>query len=110
MDNYVKEFLMEMFLDNDGISTINRLIVATTDVIVENTESLSAFTELLNKEHLQTVRDIDCCGAAPSPPVQKKRQKLDIEHTVLNYSDSEYFDIFKMRRSTMQAGLYFLTM
>lgn len=107
MDNFEKEFVMEMFLESDSISTINRLIIATTDVIVENTESLSAFTELLNKEHLHTVRDIEICGAAPSPSIQKKRQKVNIEHTVLNYSDSEYFDIFKMRRSTVQVSSFF---
>lgn len=106
MDNFEKEFVMEMFLDDDNITTFNRMIVATTDVIVENTESLSAFTELLHKEHLQTVRDVEICGAAPSPPIQKKRQKVNIEHTVLNYSDSQYYETFKMRRSTVQVGFF----
>lgn len=107
MNNFEKKFVMEMFLDIDSISTINRLIVATTDVIVENTESISTFTELLNKEHLLDVRDIERCGATPSPPIKKKRQKVDIEHTVLNYTDSEYFDIFKMKKTTAQVGFCF---
>lgn len=106
MDNFAEQFVMEMFLETDSVSTINRLIVATTDVILENTESISAFTEMFNKEHPQIVTDIGR-GSGSSSKVQKKRQKLDIEQTVLNYSDSEYVDIFKMRRSTVQVMILY---
>lgn len=99
MDTFDKEFIMEMFLDNESVSSMNRLIVATTDIIKENNDNAILAEEIWTKED-----DSEDVELSESNHISRKRVRGFYENTVLQYSDKAYEFIFKMKRTTCQVG------
>ncbi|CAG9117475.1 unnamed protein product [Plutella xylostella] len=103
MDTFDKEFIMEMFLDNESVSSMNRLIVATTDIIKENNDNAILAEEIWTKED-----DSEDVELSESNHISRKRVRGFYENTVLQYSDKAYEFIFKMKRTTCQELIKFL--
>ncbi|KAJ2947916.1 hypothetical protein O0L34_g9707 [Tuta absoluta] len=101
MDKFDIEFVTEMFLDTDSTTTLNRLVVATANVVTENSENMDMVTELLDKEHSHVVKNI--LDTSSELGVRHKRRKLFYEETVLNFTDEDYFNTFNIKKSTVQA-------
>lgn len=104
MNNFQKEFMMSMFLDNDNVCTINRLVVAVANIVNENNENINTFYKSLPKEFHQTSQTGDNrCSLTPIT----RRIKGFYENTVRNYTDEDYIVKFKMRKSTVQVIFFY---
>ncbi|XP_045778454.1 protein ANTAGONIST OF LIKE HETEROCHROMATIN PROTEIN 1-like [Maniola jurtina] len=103
MSNRDTEFIMELFLD-DNVSTMNRLIVATANVISENLENVSYVNDALMKEHPLA---LDSVSSRPSSSLPVLREDF-YEETVKNFSEEDYYDRFKMSKTTVEALINFL--
>nr|XP_034833076.1 protein ANTAGONIST OF LIKE HETEROCHROMATIN PROTEIN 1-like [Maniola hyperantus] len=98
------EFIMELFLD-DNVSTTNRLIVATANVISENLENISYVNDVLMKEHRPA---LDSVSSRRSFCLPVLREEDFYEETVKNFSEEDYYDRFKMSKTTVEALINFL--
>ncbi|KAM3967612.1 uncharacterized protein ACR2FA_011166 [Aphomia sociella] len=105
MNHFDKEFITELFLDSDSISTINRLVVAVANVINENNDNVITFNEALNEEYDKV---INITKDSVNITSVSKGVKSYYEQTVLNFDDYEYFNRFKMKKATVQALINFL--
>lgn len=94
-----------MFLDTDNVSCMNRVVIALTKLINENSDNISAFHEAYRKEYDQIM---------VSSSIQKKcsdifpvTQRIDkfYEETVVNFSNEDYVELFKMKKSTVEASI-----
>lgn len=103
MNNFQKEFVMNMFLDNDNVCTINRLVVAVANIVNENNENMTMFGNVMMQEFKQSsqVNMNICPGSVPLT----RRIKGFYEQTVRNFTDEEYAAKFKMKSSTVQVYL-----
>lgn len=108
MNNFQKEFMMSMFLDNDNVCTINRLVVAVANIVNENNENINTFYKTLPKEFYQTSQPGD--NRSPSLAPIARRIKGFYENTVRNLTDEDYIVKFKMRKSTVQVIFVFFIM
>ncbi|KAF9816240.1 hypothetical protein SFRURICE_003791 [Spodoptera frugiperda] len=106
MNNFQKEFIMDMFLDSDHACTMNRLIVATANVISENNDNLNMFSTAVEKEFDLTslTEENQSPGAVPVT----RRMKGFYENSVRNFTDADYTAWFKIKKSTVQALINFL--
>lgn len=102
MDTFVRQFVMEMFLETDSVSTMNRVAVAASDVINENNGNISKFTEVL-EEFPYMIKDGESKDAGDTPMVNRKQ--MYYEETIMNYNDEEYYQRFGMKNSTVQVRL-----
>lgn len=106
MDKFDREFIMELFLDNDSVTTMNRLIVATTDVVKENNENVSAFKDIFKNEWLpqKTKQKESKEPAEPrrNPPRNRQKWKCKNEDTLSQYSEEEFEERFGMKKHTFQ--------
>uniref|UniRef100_A0A1E1WUP1 Uncharacterized protein n=1 Tax=Pectinophora gossypiella TaxID=13191 RepID=A0A1E1WUP1_PECGO len=102
LSNFDIEFITEMFLDNDSTSTLNRLTVAVADTVVENSENIDMLTDLLYKEHPHSLPTYNS-------PVARKRRKVYYDETVQNFTDEEFFEKFKIKRSTAEVSNIFFS-
>lgn len=96
-----KQFVMDLFLESDSISTVNRLSVAVANVVHENNENMSLLTKILQKEIYFKPYERLSAQVESSP----KRIKYFYERTVLNYTACEYEEVFKMKKTTVEAIL-----
>ncbi|XP_023943351.1 uncharacterized protein LOC112049619 [Bicyclus anynana] len=106
MNNMDTEFVMELFLD-DNVSTLNRLIVATANVVNENVENIAYINDSLMKEQNETVASVT------SRHLTTIDSPLMIEHdfyedTLKNFSQEDYYERFKMNKTTVEALINFL--
>ncbi|XP_047510358.1 protein ANTAGONIST OF LIKE HETEROCHROMATIN PROTEIN 1-like [Pieris napi] len=98
--DYDKELLMELFLD-DNVSNMNRLIVAAANVINENNENISSMNEIIMKEDAnQIIRTENREFVRRSLSYSSKNFYEDI---VVKYTDEDYAEKFKMKKTTIQA-------
>ncbi|XP_063395249.1 uncharacterized protein LOC134680130 [Cydia fagiglandana] len=109
MDSVSKKFITEMFLDSDSVISINRLVVAVAKVVNENCENISTINEIFQKEYDQ--------GLLPNDTNQKKAQyglpvlrtsKNFYEESVVHFTNDDYVELFKMKKSTVEALINFL--
>lgn len=101
MDNFQKEFLMNMFLDSDNDCNMNRLVVAVANIVKENCENMTRFSNL--QQEFAQLSDIrEYLGALPLP----RRVKGFYEQAVLNFTDEDYNVKFKMKKTTVQVFVY----
>lgn len=107
MDRFDKEFITQMFLDSDNVSTMNRVAVAITNVVTEHNENMVAFNEALKNEFGQVLQTVDIEEAWPL--TQKVKYEGYYEHTVQFFDDEEYLTRFKMKKSTVQVSLKLLS-
>ncbi|XP_047528291.1 protein ANTAGONIST OF LIKE HETEROCHROMATIN PROTEIN 1-like [Vanessa atalanta] len=102
LSNFATEFVTELFLD-DNVSTMNRLIVATANVVNENFENVTCVNDILLKEYNQI------SPLASGRFVNSLREGRHFyEKIVKKFSDDEYIENFKMRKATVQALIMFL--
>lgn len=104
MDNLNTELVMELFLD-DNVSTMNRLIVATADVIHDNFENLMYMNEALMKEEYLTEPSVSSRVSATLPVL---RAEDYYEDHVKNFTEEDYFERFRMSKTTVEVGALFL--
>lgn len=106
MNNFQKEFIMDMFLDSDHACTMNRLIVATANVISENNDNLNMFSTAVEKEFDLTslTEENQSPGAVPVT----RRMKGFYENSVRNFTDADYTAWFKIKKSTVQVVIYII--
>lgn len=90
LSNFAIEFVTELFLD-DNVSTMNRLIVATANVVNENFDNVSRINETLLKEENQTL-----------PSAAGRFVRNFYEKIVKSFSENEYIENFKMNKATVQ--------
>lgn len=90
LSNFAIEFVTELFLD-DNVSTMNRLIVATANVVSENFDNASRINEALLKEQNQTL-----------PSTAGRFVRNFYEKIVKCFSENEYIENFKMNKATVQ--------
>lgn len=104
MNNFQKEFLMGMFLDNDNACTMNRLVVAVANIVSENNNNLDMFSTAFEKEFNRTSQTVEhqCPGVVPVT----RRIKGFYENTVRNFTNEDYAVRFKMKKSTVQVRCY----
>lgn len=107
MDRFDKEFITQMFLDSDNVSTMNRVAVAITNVVTEHNENMVAFNEALKNEFGQVLQTVDIEEVWPL--TQKVKYEGYYEHTVQFFDDEEYLTRFKMKKSTVQVSLKLLS-
>uniref|UniRef100_A0A2A4JWQ4 DDE Tnp4 domain-containing protein n=1 Tax=Heliothis virescens TaxID=7102 RepID=A0A2A4JWQ4_HELVI len=104
MNNFQKEFIMGMFLDDDNASTMERLVVAVANIVSENNENMNKFSTAFEKEYDYTSVRVENPGIVPVT----RRMKGFYEETVRNFTDEDYAVRFKMKRSTVQTLINFL--
>ncbi|XP_047020546.1 protein ALP1-like [Helicoverpa zea] len=104
MNNFQKEFIMGMFLDNDNASTMERLVVAVANIVSENNENMNKFSTAFEKEFDYTSVRVENPGVVPVT----RRMKGFYEDSVRNFTDDDYAVRFKMKRSTVQTLINFL--
>lgn len=103
MDNLNTELVMELFLD-DNVSTMNRLIVATADVIHDNFENLKFINEALMKEEYLTEPSVSSRVSATLPVL---RAQDYYESHVKNFTEEDYYERFRMSKTTAEVGALF---
>lgn len=110
MTTFDTEFVMELFLD-DTVSTMNRLIVATANVLNDNLENMSNITDTLIKEHNDNLSNIT---TIPRRSTTKKRRsrpskviKNFYESIVKNFTDADYIKKLKISKATVQVRNFF---
>lgn len=96
MANFDTEFVTELFLD-DTVSTINRLIVATANVVNESLENISHFNDFMIKEYSRNIP----LPSRSITSVNRERTRF-YERVVKNFSDDEYIENLKMCKSTVK--------
>ncbi|CAK1540051.1 unnamed protein product [Leptosia nina] len=99
--NFDKEFIMELFLD-DNVSNINRCVVAAANVMSENNENISCINEVIMKENVNQFLTIE------SKELVKNTQNLHsrnnfYENVVAKYTEELYVSKFKMKKTTVKA-------
>lgn len=94
MDNFQKEFVMAFFVDNDNLTTVNRSIMAMTNLLFENVENLDAYNEVISREKLSEIID----NSVVEPPLIQDYY----EQAVVNFSDEDYEATFKAKKTTVQ--------
>lgn len=101
-----QEFVMELFLDTESVSIVDRLAAATANVINENHQNLTKFNDLMKTEYYQLSQMMvqDCHSGVPVA----HRIKGFYEETIRKFGNNEYIERFKMKRSTVQALIAFL--
>ncbi|XP_049708001.2 uncharacterized protein LOC126057001 [Helicoverpa armigera] len=104
MNNFQKEFIMGMFLDDDNASTMERLVVAVANIVSENNENMNKFSTAFEKEFDYTSVRVENPGVVPVT----RRMKGFYEDSVRNFTDDDYAVRFKMKRSTVQTLINFL--
>lgn len=95
-----QEFVMELFLDTESVSIVDRLAAATANVINENHQNLTKFNDLMKTEYYQLSQMMvqDCHSGVPVA----HRIKGFYEETIRKFGNNEYIERFKMKRSTVQ--------
>lgn len=99
MNDFDKEFITELFLDSDSVSTINRLVVAVANVVYENNENACILNEALKEECSDVLQAMTAETITRAPTKPKESY---FEDTILKFSDNEYLDQFKIKKSTVQ--------
>lgn len=97
--NFDKEFLMDLFLD-DNVSNINRLIVAAANVVNENNENISHINETIMKEDANQIITEENKEFVRNS--KRYKSKKFYENVVIKYTDEDYVENFKMKKTTMQ--------
>ncbi|XP_063822224.1 uncharacterized protein LOC135072198 [Ostrinia nubilalis] len=105
MDGFDKEFITQMFLDSDHVSTVNRLTVAIANVVTEHSENIIVFNEALEKDFGQVLQAVDS-GIDSCPDSLKVNGYY--ENIVRSFDNEDYLARFKMKKSTVQALINFL--
>lgn len=101
MNNFQKEFVMEFFMDNDSISTINRISVAVADVISENNDNLCSYNEIVRQE-FGDEPEIDTTDVRALTPVRYSDYYVK---EVQQFNNDDYEATFGMRKSTVQVNI-----
>lgn len=96
---YDREFVIEMFLD-DSVSSVNRMIVATADVVHENIENIDFISNALAKE--DNYIEPASLRKLPRKQSAEKPHGNFYECVLKNFTDNEYLIHFKMRKSTVE--------
>ncbi|XP_030040396.2 LOW QUALITY PROTEIN: protein ALP1-like [Manduca sexta] len=105
MKNVDKEFIMDLFLDSENVCTVNRLVVSIANVINENHDNLNTLGDLMKREYNQVSQSVsDECLLG----VSIRRVKCFYELVIQNFTDIEYVNKFKMKRSTVEALITFM--
>ncbi|CAH2102467.1 unnamed protein product [Euphydryas editha] len=105
LSSYATEFVTELFLD-DNVSTMNRLIVATANVVNENFDNVSCINDAFLKEYNQILPSVS--GPYAKNIFVTRESRSFYEKIVKNYSEDEYIEKFKMSKATVQALITFL--
>lgn len=105
MASYDTEFVMELFLD-DTVSTMNRLIVATANVLNENLENITNLTDILIKEHNDNISNVPSSFKLRSGP--NKAIKGFYESVLKNYTDADYIKKLKISKATVKVRNFIL--
>ncbi|CAH2254834.1 jg15393 [Pararge aegeria aegeria] len=84
---------------------MNRLIVATANVVNENLENIAFVNESLMKEHNLALPSISTRYSATLPVLSEEDFYND---TVKKFSQDDYYERFKMSKSTVEALISFL--
>lgn len=92
MDNFQKEFVLGFFLDDANLSTVNKSVMAMTNLLMDNVDNLDSINEAICMEKPSVVND-------KGPPQILKDY---YEQAVLNFSDEDYENIFKAKKTTVQ--------
>ncbi|CAK1602085.1 unnamed protein product [Parnassius mnemosyne] len=102
--NFDKDFIMELFLD-DSVSTVNKLVVAIANVVHENNENISSFDEILIREQN---RQLGKSKQVPRKFTVASNINDFYENTAINFTDEDYLEKFRMKKSTVQALISYL--
>lgn len=107
MDTFDREFVMELFLDIDSVTTMNRLIVATTDVVKENNENVSTFKDVFKNDWLPdkaNKKDLRTTDERRNPPRTRQRWKCKNDNIESQYSEGEFEERFGLKKNTFKVG------
>ncbi|CAB3240753.1 unnamed protein product [Arctia plantaginis] len=105
MNNFQKEFLMNMFLDSDNDCNMNRLVVAVANIVNENCENMINLSNVQQEAAQSSLTDFrQYFGALPLP----RRVNGFYEQAILNFTEEDYIGKFKMKKTTVQALIKFL--
>lgn len=95
MDNFQNEFVMGLFLDDADLTTVNKSVIAMTELLVENEKSLNAFHEAISMVHPSEINDV--------PTLEPPQVITDYYgQAVVNFSNENYEAIFKAKKTTVK--------
>lgn len=99
MDYFDKQFITELFLESDSVTSLNRLVVAIANVVNENNENMNVYNEALKDEFHEVLGAADC---ELDTSLFSQKTHGYYEHVVQNFNEDDYLAKFQMRKSTVQ--------
>lgn len=106
MDNFDKEFVMNMFLDDDNVCTMNKVIVAVSNIVNENNDIITRLSDVTKDELKQCSLNSNHNNYNTVPT--KRYTKNFYEHIARKFTEDDYNAGYKMQKNTVQELIKFL--